>query len=659
MAKISKERAIAEIKRRQELKKSQQGFAGIGNDLSESWDKAPGALMDMVSSIPEGINKVGDFATSNNPITTMANLGAGAVESGAGLISSPQILMRYLAQKFPEFGKKMEGASGGRSLQDPTFYEGLMNFEKNHGLEPRGDEASVRNAGGLVAGGGVLKKLPGMLARGGAVTAESAGRGGDPLHAALMSLLGEQAAKLAGKGINKAAGMNKPAVQEMLPPDEGGGGGGGGSPPPGAATPPALQANIQGMPSTPGYMNTISNIPAAAKNMVGLIPKASNAVVDTVKNSPMTAREVGGQAVGGALDLTSKALAKLHLPGENLAGSMAHYIKQMSVDPEVAAKRILFEGIDPEDLPQMQARSDAMKRLGMDYATPAELLPTSYQGAKQGNLGLTSAGSKLLEKKALKRFPQEESAIIDLQNKIYDPKDLAPEKKAAYETAMAAQVPPEFVAKWSDDPIVSKVMKQIDSVAEYKRATKGMDKDSFAYWNYVKRIIGDREGKNKVGMEKSKSDENTKLRNEMVADMDNIQPEYKVARKIAEREFTRKDIEKFFDRRNMTGAEFTKYIKSKKGFNELMDKLEPYPEAQQQLLDMQEVFGDLINETPTARSGKKMAQTGMDKARNPLDAQKFDYLERHGKKHDVALVNLATDPEFMAKLTQYLVKKRK
>src|SRR3982751_2190036 len=93
--------------------KEEKGFAGVGNDIMDSLGSALPALGEMVSSIPGGLKKVGRYATSNNPIETLGNLGAGGVEGVAQLASSPQILMRYIADKFPEFGKRMEQSGGG------------------------------------------------------------------------------------------------------------------------------------------------------------------------------------------------------------------------------------------------------------------------------------------------------------------------------------------------------------------------------------------------------------------------------------------------------------------------------------------------------------------------------------------------------------------
>src|SRR5690349_792379 len=161
-----------------------KGLKGIQSDVESSLNTAIPALGEMLQSLPGGINKVGHYATTTNPVSTLANLGAGGVEGAAGLLSSPQKLMRYLAEKFPAMGEALErGKFQGQGVNDPTLYEGLTQFENEHGLAPQNEEeAAVRNAGGLLFGGAGLAKLPNMASRAGAVGAEQAGMGGDPVH---------------------------------------------------------------------------------------------------------------------------------------------------------------------------------------------------------------------------------------------------------------------------------------------------------------------------------------------------------------------------------------------------------------------------------------------------------------------------------------------
>lgn len=573
-----------------------KGWSGIGNDIAASWESAPNALLEMVKSIPGGVKNVAKYATTTNPVSTLANLGAGGVEAGAGLLSSPQLLMRYLAEKFPDFGKRMEQSGkdfGGQSFKDPTFYETLMNFEKEHGMAPQSEEeGSVRNLGGLLGGGKVLTKIPSMLGRTAAITGESAGRGGDPVHAAILGVTGDLVAR----------------------------------------APWRKTAEIPG------------------------------AVADIAKNLPEKAASAAATGLETIADLGTKA----HIPGlQPTLGALGSYLKYTAVKPETLAQRKLFGDLTPEDVPQINERMEAAKRLGLGYLTPAEASLSPFEAAKQGTIGRTSAGSKLLFQKGTQRTGTEGTAINNLLDTIYNEKDLEPQKKAAYEETMTASVPQEFIDQYKNDPVIEEVIKKLHNDSAYRKSL-GIEKpksgeeiqplDSFEYWDHVKRVLGDMEEANDSGQGRQpfKKSVIAKTRRDMVSDMDAIKPEYEVARGIAERQFTRKKLEDVFDKKTMTGNNFYKFLQSKKNFNEVINKLKAFPEAQQKLRDMHLLFGDLIPNDMSIRSAAALKRTSMSEARNKLDALKQDLDERYGKEHDVATIKLMTDPEWVAKFTEFL-----
>lgn len=576
------------------------GLTGIGEDVSASLESAPDAFIEMIKSIPGGIKNVAKYASSTNPVSTAANLAGGAVESGAALLSSPQILMRYLAQKFPEFGKKMEenGKSfGGGSYKDPTFYEALQKFENEHGLAAQSpEEASVRNLGGLVAGGGVLKKLPSMLTRAGAVTGETAGRGGDPVHAAILGVAGDLVARAPWK----------------------------------------KTAEIPG------------------------------AIVDTVHNLP----EKAGTAAASGIDTVAGLTKMAHVPGvPSVLETLSDYIKYKAVPPEKLAQKKLFGDLTQEDVPMIQERMEAAKRLGLGYLTPAEASLSPFEAAKQGTVGRTSAGSKLLFQKGTQRTRDEGTAINTLLDTIYSEKDLEPKMKEAYKDTMSASVPQEFIDEYRNDPVIEEAINQLHNDPIYrkslgiKKAGKGEEiepLDTFEYWDHIKRILGDMEESNAAasGRKPFKKSVIANTRRQMVSDMDAIKPEYQVARGIAERQFTRNKLEDVFDKKSMTLNNFKAILGSEKKFNEVMDKLKAFPEAQQQLKDMKLLFGDklgnLIPNDMSIRSAAALKRISMSEPRNKLDAMKRALDEKYGKEHDVATINLMTDPEWVAKFTEFL-----
>lgn len=611
---------------------SSQGFSGVAQDIGNSISSLPDAASNLISSIPGGVSNVLKYATTTNPVSTLANLGAGGVESGAALLSSPQLLLRYLSSKFPQVKQFADSGKtpGLGGVNDPTIYESLMNFEKNKGLAPQSDEeASVRNAGGLLFGGKALTSLPNMATRAAALSAQQAGAGGDPIHAAILSLLGEQMARGSAKGINKAAGVqNTPDLIQTTPGST------------------ALTANMKAAPSGSPYMQTVSNIPKAAYNIGKYISDAAPKIP-----------EVATQALASALETGADYGSKIPMAGSVLqptVGALASYLKHLSIPPDEMAQRKLFSDITPEDLPAMKQRLDAANRLGISFLTPSEAMLSPFQAAKEANIGRTDAGSRLLLSKGLERSGTEATAINSLLDSVYDGKNLDPQKKAAYDDAMSSTVPDDLMEKFKQDPVVENAIDLMNSKATYKRGIKDVPENSFTYWDMVKRVIGDMEKGDAKGMQKYSSDQATQARNEMVDQLDAINPRYKDARNIAEREFTRKGLEDVFDKKDMTLNNFYSLLKSDKKFDQISDKLKNFPEAQQKLQDIRLLSNNMIPFDTNIRTSYKLEKIGMTKDRNKLDALKRDLDQRFGQQHDVAAVKLMTNPNWLSILSKRL-----
>lgn len=570
------------------------GLEGIGEDVSASLESALPALGEMISSIPGGIKNVAKYAVTNNPVNTLANVGAGVTEGGLGIISSPQVLARYLAEKFPKFGKWMQDhpSDTGQDYRSPTILEQFKNFEKSIGFNPQSpEEESVRNLGGLLGGGKLLTKIPSTIGRTAAVTAQSAGQGGDPVHAAILGITGDMVAKAPWK--------------------------------------------------------KTAQIPSA--------------IVDTAKNLP----EIAGTAASTGLDAVAGLGKAAHIPAvPSLMETLSDYIKYKSIPPEKLAQRKLFSDIEKTDVPKINERMEAAKRLGLGYLTPAEATLSPFEAAKQGTIGRTSSGSKLLFEKGRERSTSEGTAINNLLDTIYDAKDLDPKKAAAYQETMTAQVPDEFIAQQMQRPVIQSAIKKLESKPAYKQKiqdelgitlTDEVKPNSFMYWDMVKRVLGDMGERAKENNKATtESDILADTRRSMVRQMDAIKPEYEVARGIAERKFTRTKLEDVFDKKTMTGNNFYKFLQSKRNFNDVMNKLKAFPEAQQKLKDMKLLFGDLIPNDMSIRSAAALKRTSMSDARNKLDAMKQALDEKYGKEHDVATIKLMTDPEWVAKFTEFL-----
>ena len=568
------------------------GFSGVGNDVMSSLASAPEAAVKMIKSIPGGAKNVYNYATSNNPVETLGNLGAGGVESGAGLFSAAPKLARYIAEKFPGYGELLNrgrALNGQKSIQEtPTIYERLMNFEKNHGMGAQSkEEQSVRNLGGLLFGGKALSRLPNVGSRVAALAAQQGGEGGDPLHAAILGLLGE------------------------------------------------------------GTLNGLKSIPKIPKTAGSLLGTALQNSADYVS------------AIPGA----GKVIAPIAQPILGMTGAK---LKYASTDPETMARENLFGDITKEDLPAMQERNAAAKRMGIN-PTVAELTNDAYEAAKQGEIGKTKEGQKSLYKEGEISDAAQEKAINELFDMIHEDK-LEPAKKAAYEDTMAREVPQEFIDKHIQNPAIEKAMNVVKNNTAFKQLlydeygvsdVDKVPKNSFMYWDFVKRALHEIESK--AGRKGGKTEPAvfSRIRNKMVNDLDNIAPKYKEARNIAERGFTRNDLEKVFDKKAKNFNNFDSYLKSKENFDALTRKLQAFPEALQRLNDIKMFSGKMIPNNPGVRAAAALKRTSMSEPRNYLAAKHLRQLQKYGENHDVAAVKQMTHPDLMKHLSEYLKEKGK
>jgi hypothetical protein len=468
-----------------------------------------------------------------------------------------------------------------------------------------------------------------------------------------------------GNGINRAAADVQP---ENVSPV-------GGSPTPGAppAGSPPLTSNMAAPIASPTAYSTISNIPRAAYNIGKAIPPALSQIPEMAGKVASKIPEMAGKSAASVLESSADLASEIPLAGRFIApvvqptvGALASYLKHISVSPDELAKRNLMGDIESEDIPAMQERDDAAKRLGLTYTTPSELLDSPFESVKQANVGRTTKGMKLLYKLGKEREGSEESAINNLFDSIHEDK-LDPIKKAAYEETMQNSVPNEFIQKHIDRPVIQKAMKAVENNTAYKQMLQeeygvkpdNVAKNSFMYWDMVKRVLGDMEQKLSRKGSNTEASVYGNTRRSMVSDMDKIEPQYKVARNIAERKFTRDELEHVFDKKDKTFNNFDSFLKSKENFNNIMQKLDAFPEAQQQLKDIKLFSGNMIPNNPTIRAAAALKRTGMSDARNALEARKRALDEKYGQEHDVAAVKLMTNPDFMKILKEELRNKGK
>lgn len=622
-----------------------KGVTGIAQDVLDSILSAPQAAVDMIPSLYKSISEAGKYAVKTNPISTLANIGMGGVEGGAELLSSPQILMRYLSKKFPGLDEKLHQGDEKSSFNDPTFYEALMKFEREKGLAPLSqEEGSVRDIGSLIFGGKGLTKIPSGAGRVATLSAQQAGAGGDPVHAAILGMTGE----MLGKRLAKNKPVDAQAQPALLPSSQ---------------APMATVGESFNKSIIPGINVTLGGfgvIPEAVKNLPDVMKKTGESLQDL----PKTAAK--GGAIG--LDLIGASTSKVPVIPK-LADMGADYLRYKSMTPKEFAQEKLFSSIKPERLPKIEESLEAAKTLNLDYLTPAETIASPYEAAKQGTIGRTAEGSQRLEEAGLKRLESEKNAVDKLLNDIYNPDDLSQLKNKKYQSAMQSQVPDEFVEKHIKKPTVKAAIKKINSEPAYRQMIEEetgkplseVPPNTFQYWDIVKRVMYDLEDakKSKEGKPTQASDVYGDTRRKFVNEMDKINEDYKPARRIAERGYVRRKVERHFNTRERNVKEMYKYLKNADNEADLLQKLQDLPDVLKQIKAFKTLGKNLIASTMSNAAAAALVKNAMREARNPLDAKARQLEQKYGEAHDVATVDLMTHPQWIEILKQKLNEKGK
>lgn len=388
----------------------------------------------------------------------------------------------------------------------------------------------------------------------------------------------------------------------------------------------------------------------ASAELAGGVTGATEVLSEAIRSGNPYLKFAGKAGLGLAGAYAGNELGSLtNIPGGEAAGATAGAILGgRGINLNRNATKAVFEGLNPAEAKEMV---EASRRLGLDFITPGEAIQNPYVAAEHAIIGRTREGAKELYSRGLKRVESEESAISKLLDDIYSEGRLSPQKKALYEKAMQSEMPKDIASSLEDSAIIKSAIKTMKSDPAYKDKLLNVSENSFEYWNQVKRALDGMEGSAIRSGDNTKASYIKMKRKELVGIMDEIEPKYKDARSIAERDFTRRELEKHFNKSALTGNRFSKLLDNKDKFNKLVDSLSAFPEVQKTLYDMRKVFPRLQNFNPTNKTTAALQKTGMTTARNTVDAIR-DYLQRNNfLKEDVQAVQLMTDPHWFEKLS--------
>jgi len=323
----------------------------------------------------------------------------------------------------------------------------------------------------------------------------------------------------------------------------------------------------------------------------------------------------------------------------------------------------LTEGVSPQ---VANPRIQAANRLGLDYLTPAEAGVSPWAAKRQGALGRTEEGGKMLYERAQKRQESEREAIERTLDKIYLPEKMDKKTSDAYYSLGPVNLPTEFPAQYEGNAIINAAEKRVKNRPAYQESLKKMlpenvrlaegqsnaQPTSLVYWDHVKRALYDMEQEAARKGSGGESNILSDTRRNLVKKMDEFYPEYAEARGLYERKKTRKGLEKVFDQKEINGQNFYRALASEKKFDELISHLKDAPDAAQNLKDMRLLFKDLMG-PPTIKTSKGMEERGMNQARNS-GAFLENLLEHVFTKggHDKAAIEFITSKDWAQKMKE-------
>src|SRR5882672_3512846 len=302
----------------------------------------------------------------------------------------------------------------------------------------------------------------------------------------------------------------------------------------------------------------------------------------------------------------------------------------------------IMEGVDVN---AAMPRIEAAERLGLTHLTPAEASLNPFTATREGALGRTTEGAKLRYDTSQTRIKSEESAIEKMLDSIYNEKELKIPMEEAYRNVAPIQLPEHLIKNFRNNEVIKSAINQVENRPAFREklnlksepefnlvglneedaelvkilenikngnAGENNVRSSVAYWDHVKKALGD--------LEESAPKEEAaiigNIRKDLVKEIDAIVPEYATARSYGERKKTREEMEKAFDRKDVTGANFYRgALASDKKFEKLLHNLRNVPEAQKTLKDMRLLFKDILG-TPTIRAAHALERTGMNQERN-------------------------------------------
>lgn len=372
---------------------------------------------------------------------------------------------------------------------------------------------------------------------------------------------------------------------------------------------------------------------------------------------------IAAMGAGGYLGRESAEGLGFGEVGKDIGALLGGALGGRHFNSEKDTMRRLTDTVDPA---LAEKRLKQAEHLGLDYLTPAEAGVNQLASRRQGALGKTEEGGKLIHQKSIAREESERRAIEKTLDMIYSPKTMDSQVKAAYKSLNEVNLPQEFPLQFKNNAIINEAKNAVENTPAYQESLKELLPDnvklepgktdpqatSLVYWDHVKRAMDDMVSKAERAGNNNEARIISDTRAKMRDQMDEAFPEYKEARSMYERKMVRKGLEKVFDRKEINGTNFYQALASQKKFDDLMGHLKNAPEAKENLTAMRDLFNNLLGPR-TIKTEKGKEEYGMNERRNSgtLMESVLDTIFT-GDKHDKAAIEFITSKDWLKKMEE-------
>jgi hypothetical protein len=272
----------------------------------------------------------------------------------------------------------------------------------------------------------------------------------------------------------------------------------------------------------------------------------------------------------------------------------------------------LLEGLSSKDVARAKAANDRLNTV----ITPAQASGNYVTSGLEGNLKRSPQGAQYAYRQEQLQTRQQRQAINKMLDNIYTP---TPQKEAninaLYAKAGQMDINPLVVKQMRTNPIMESAFKTVKS----DPAFTNIPENNYKFLAEVDRQLY-RDYNAALGNRPNSANAINSTKNSFNSFLKQANPDYEAATKAAQPKMVRENIEGRFNKNeeDFTGKNFySKFLNTKKSYEDVLRDTKNFPEAQQALKDMRAGWKHLSN-IKTVSQGEAQAKTGLADARDQL-----------------------------------------